>query len=173
MDSTKILGMKISSSLKWNDHIDFVTSKARKRIFLLSRMLENGFDYESVLDVYCKEIRSILEYCCVVYDHGLTQELDKQLESVQALVLRLLARHLGLSLSYMESCIVFDTEPLCLRRENQIRTFIKRTLKSSKHADMFSEKGGRETKGARKYQEYKCYSNRMFVSPKVTLANKL
>ena len=165
--------MKISASLKWKEHIDFVTSKARKRIFLLSRMLENGFDYDIVLDVYCKEIRSVLEYCCVVYGHGLSQELDKQLEAVQALVLRLVARHLEISLSYIELCIVFDIEPLCLRRQSQIDTFIRRTLKNPKYADMFSVKWGRDTKGSRTYQEYKCYTDRMFRSPLVELTRRL
>ena len=76
---TKILGLTISSSLKWNDHVDVITTKARKRIFILRKMMSNGFDVELILDTYAKEIRSVLEYGCVVYQHGLTQELSDKL----------------------------------------------------------------------------------------------
>ena len=79
---TRILGITISENLKWNEHINIVTKKARSRVYLLIKMMSNGFDHELILDVYTKEIRSILEYGCVVFHHGLSSELERQLESV-------------------------------------------------------------------------------------------
>ena len=173
---TKILGLTLSRSLKWNEHVDVITNKARSRIYMLRKMMNNGFDYEIILDVYKKEIRSILEYCCVVFHHGLSQELEHQIESVQKLVLKLVSRYLELKMSYNESCILFSIEPLFSRRLEQCQTFIKRTLKSPKFSDMFVERMGKKVQGRRRFQKYRCTNDRMFRSPLVALtrmANKL
>ena len=123
-------------------------------------MMTNGFDYEIILDVYIKEIRSILEFCCVVFHHGLTVELERRLESVQRLVLRLVAGYLGLRLSYMEQCILFAMEPLSLRRLEQCNTFVKRTLENPRRKHLFVERGGK-----RKFQEHQCTNERGFRNP--------
>ena len=136
----------------------------------------NGFDHEIILDVYVKEIRSVLEYCCVVFHYGLSQELEYQIESVQRLVLKLVSRYLNLRMSYSESCILFSIEPLFSRRLEQCKTFIKRTLTNPKFSDMFLERTGNRIQGRRRFQEYKCTNDRMFRSPLVALtriANKL
>ena len=57
--TTKILGITIDDSLKWDSHVDQICEKARKRIWLLRRMMNVGLDYEIILDVYNKEIRSV------------------------------------------------------------------------------------------------------------------
>ena len=165
---TKILGLTISSSLKWNDHVDVITTKARKRIFILRKMMSNGFDVELILDTYAKEIRSVLEYGCVVYQHGLTQELSDKLESVQRLVMYLISKYLNLDLSYMESCILHNIEPHSLRRQNQCETFIRRTIKNPTHADMFIHKVT-DRKSSRRFHEYQSTNSRMFFSPLVAL----
>ena len=139
-------------------------------------MMNNGFDYEIILDVYTKEIRSILEYCCVVFHHGLTQELENQIESVQRLVMKLVSKYLNLRLTYNECCILFMMEPLFSRRLDQCQTFIKRTLRNPKFSDMFLERATSRTTGRRRFQEYRSTNNRMFRSPLVVLtrmANKL
>ena len=115
-------------------------------------MMNNDFDHEIILDVYKKEIRSILEYCCVVFHHGLSQELENQIESVQRLVLKLVTRYLNLKLSYNESCILFQMEPLFSRRLDQCNTFIRRTLKNPKYSSMFIKRQGNIIQGSRKYQ---------------------
>ena len=38
VNSAKILGLSVSSNLKWNNHIDQIISKARKRLYFLSQL---------------------------------------------------------------------------------------------------------------------------------------
>ena len=138
--------------------------------------MNNGFDHEIILDVYFKEIRSILEYCCVVFHQSLNKELDNCIESVQRLVMKLLSRYLNLKLSYNESCILFMAEPLFSRGLDQCRTFIKRTLKNPKFSNMFVERTGNRIPGSRRFQEYQTTNERLFRSPLVALtrmANQL
>ena len=175
VEQTTILGLTVSASLKWTEHVDTITTKARKRIYILRKMMNNGFDYEIILDIYMKEIRSVLEYGCVVFHYGLTKELSDKIESVHKLVLYLISKFLEIDLSYMENCILYNVEPLELRRQSQCETFIRRTLKNPLHSDMFMNKVSR-SKNSRQFQEYKCTNSRMFSSPLVALtrmANKL
>ena len=69
--------------------MEYVCAKACKRIWILRRLMEVGLDWEIILDVYYKEIRSVLEYASVVYHSGLTKKQSDALESVQRLVLKL------------------------------------------------------------------------------------
>jgi hypothetical protein len=39
VDSAKILGLSVSNNLKWNNHIDQIISKTRKRLYLREREL--------------------------------------------------------------------------------------------------------------------------------------
>jgi hypothetical protein len=40
VDSAKVLGLSVSNNLKWNNHIDQIISKARKRLYFLSNLGE-------------------------------------------------------------------------------------------------------------------------------------
>ena len=44
------LGIKISSSLTWNDCVDFV--KKNKETDIPVRMIEDGFDFDTVLNIF-------------------------------------------------------------------------------------------------------------------------
>ena len=132
--------------------------------------MANGFEYEIILEVYMKEIRSVLEYGSVVYHHGLTQDQSKSIESVQRICLGLLSKYIQVKFSYSEACIFFFVEPLFLRRLDHCRTFIKRTLKNKTHDKMFQKRRIEgDTLRRRKYQEYQSYSKRHFESPLVAL----
>jgi hypothetical protein len=41
VDSAKILGLSVSNNLKWNNHIDQIISKARKRLYFFSQLKES------------------------------------------------------------------------------------------------------------------------------------
>jgi hypothetical protein len=43
VDSAKILGLTVSNNLKWNNHIDQIISKARKRLYILSQLKRARF----------------------------------------------------------------------------------------------------------------------------------
>ena len=152
-----------------------MTTPARKRIFLIEKLITNGFEPEFILDVYFKEVRSILEYGAVLFHHALTRDLSEKIEAIQRLVLRLLSSSLNLNLSYMESSILWCVEPLSLRRDRLCVTFLKRTLKNENHTNILMRRSIR-IPSKRPYQEDKSYHFRHFSSPMVALrrlANKI
>ena len=61
-DGVKYLGVKLESSLRWNDNTTYITNKASSRL---------GY------------IRPILEYSSTVWDGSLTQTQATKLEAVQ------------------------------------------------------------------------------------------
>ena len=156
-------------SLKWDAHVSDVTERAQRRFFIIHKLMSNGFHCEFLIDVYCKEIRSILEYGSVLFHSGLTQELSNRLEDIQKVFLRLLSKYIGVKFSYMESCIYFCIEPLSLRHQTLSETFLKKVVKDDRHNLLTARNNDRELVSHRKYQEYQSYSSRHFFSPLVSL----
>ena len=58
----KILGITITSNLTWDIHIDEITRKAGKRLFLLLQLKRSGIPVENILTVYMTLGRSTLEH---------------------------------------------------------------------------------------------------------------
>ena len=159
----------IKDNLSWNINTEHICRKAKGRIWLLRRMMNLGLDHETILDVYFKEIRSVLEYGAVVFHSGLTNRLSCDIENVQKLVLHLLSNYLGLQFSYSEACIYFMAEPLSLRRISLCENFIRRNRKSDNC--LFNKLSNtHNTRGSHtKFREYKCNSARFYNSPLVYL----
>ena len=65
--SHKVLGLVIQNDLKWNTHIESVVSKASKRLYIIRILRRGGVPVEDLLSIYFALIRSVLEYCCVVW----------------------------------------------------------------------------------------------------------
>ena len=62
--SAKVLGVMIRNDLKWNDHVDAITTKAAKRLYLLRQLKRADVGTEDLVCFYCSAIRSVLEYAC-------------------------------------------------------------------------------------------------------------
>ena len=114
LDSMKVLGVIISNSLKWKENTDFITSKARAEIWTIRRLDNLGFDDQFILDVYKKEIRSILEYNVPVWNGSITRKESNKIEDVQKSVLRVLLKNKYSP--YTEACKTFKLEKLYKRR---------------------------------------------------------
>ena len=78
----KLLGVVITSDLKWHENTKHITKKAFGRLWLMKRLKSMGASAETLLDVYCKQVRSVLEFAAVVWSSGLTQENSTQIERV-------------------------------------------------------------------------------------------
>ena len=68
----------------------------------LRRLRKIGFSDSFIIDVYTKEIRSILEYAVPIWHGALTVKDSDKIERVQKIVLKFLLRH-NYS-SYTEAC---------------------------------------------------------------------
>ena len=85
--SVKYLGISITSSLSWSQHITNVHSKARKLIGVLFRKFYKNAQSSTLLQLYKSFIRPHMEYCSPVWDPHLTKD-TMLLENAQKFGLR-------------------------------------------------------------------------------------
>jgi hypothetical protein len=49
LSSAKILGMSVRNDLKWNDHVEVITTKASKRLYLLKQLKGAGINHNDLV----------------------------------------------------------------------------------------------------------------------------
>jgi hypothetical protein len=109
----KILGVTIQSNLKWNSHVENIIKKANKRLYLLRLCKRSGVKSTDLIDIYTSLIRSVLEYCCVVWHSSLPAYLHYDIERVQKRAMRIIFS----DNDYDCSLHMADLETLYIRRE--------------------------------------------------------
>ena len=114
MKEIKLLGVHIPSDLKCNLNTHEMTKIACTRLWLIRRLKLLGANKEELLDVYVKQIGSVLECAAVVWHPGLTVTNTQNIERVQKACLAVI---LGRSYESYESAL-HDTglERLTTRR---------------------------------------------------------
>ena len=129
--SHKVLGLIIQSNLKWNNHINSVVSKASKRLYILRVLRRSGIPTEDLVTLYYALVRSVLEYCCVVWHHALPSYLAGELERVQKRALRIILP----GQSYKEALSQLKCSRLDERREELCLKTMKKISKGGPLAD--------------------------------------
>ena len=122
-----------------------------------------------ILDVYCKEVRSVLELAVPAWHSGLTLAQSADIERIQRIALNIILSDFKTKrceYSYDMSLVILDIEPLSVRRDKLCLTFAKKTAKS-RHSDMFEEATyfyhTRQTKPT--FKEFQSNTKRCFNSP--------
>ena len=125
VDCHKVLGTVLNSSQKWTDHVNMITKKAAKRLYIIRTLKRSGMTADDLLTIYIALIRSVLEYCCPVWHTNLPSYLSEQIERLQKRVLRIIFP----SLSYREAlsaadCVRLDDnrQRLCLNPLQKINS---------------------------------------------------
>ena len=67
VSTAKILGVTFRKDFKWNDHIDNITVKAAKPLYLLRELKRAGVSCNDLVLFYCSAIRSVPEYACMLF----------------------------------------------------------------------------------------------------------
>ena len=67
VDHAKILGLRVSCNLKWNDHVSEVVKKASTRLYFLSQLKRSNVGSKELVQLFKSCIRSLLEYACPVF----------------------------------------------------------------------------------------------------------
>ena len=120
--------------MKWNENIEHITCKARKRLWILRRLRVLGIQNAFLWDVYTKEIRPLLEYACPVWNGNISRKNENELEKIQKQVLKLL---LGPKyFSYTEACAEFKAGNLSTRRTKLCTKFAIKEMKKPKSVFM-------------------------------------
>ena len=66
ISETKLVGVILSDNLSWHKNTLYICQKAREKLWVLRRMVSLRLDTSQMFDVYCKEIRSLLEFAVPV-----------------------------------------------------------------------------------------------------------
>ena len=69
----KLLGVTINAALKWDDHVNAITSKAAKRIWFLKKLKQAGVVKDYLVCFFQTAVRPILEYACPAWHTSLTK----------------------------------------------------------------------------------------------------
>ena len=165
---TKLLGVIISSDLRWNANTNFICKRAYKKMWTLRRMKVLDLEPTVILDVYMKEIRSLLELAVPAWHSGLTIKQAADIERVQKVALNIILSDSSTGrseYSYEMALVILNIEPLEDRRLKLCSTFAKKTLKS-RHKDMFSVNASEyQTRHKNPLVESRANTKRFFNSP--------
>ena len=124
---TKILGVWVSQDTTWGRQCKEVCIKAYSRLSLLTKLKYVGTSTEDLLDIYTHFIRSVVEYCSVVFHSRLTIEQSNKLERIQRTCLKVI---LGEKYeSYNSALEMCSLETLYLRREKRCLDFSLKSVK--------------------------------------------
>ena len=73
VEVTRLLGIYLSSDLRWKDNTREIFAKAMSKMWLLRRLKLVKLDWQFILDYYLKEIRPLVERGVVIWSSGLTR----------------------------------------------------------------------------------------------------
>ena len=168
ISEAKLLGIMITSDLKWAKNTDYICKRGYRKMWSLRRMKLLDLEPLVMLDVYTKEIRSVLELAVPAWHSGLTVKQSEDIERVQRVAVSIILSDCNTGLcdfSYDMALVTLDLEPLHVRREKLCLTFARKTLKS-RHSDMFLENGSQHlTRGKQTYVEQRSNTTRCYKSP--------
>ena len=112
--SAKLLGLNLTSDLKWNTHTSELIRKASPRQYFLRQLKRCQVAPKELTVFYTTYIRPILEYACPVFHRPLPEYLSDDLERIQRRALKIIHS----DLSYSEALKVSVLQRLHERRES-------------------------------------------------------
>ena len=123
VEEAKLLGLTITSTLKWNKHVNNIISKSSKRIYLLVQLKRAKVPNKEIVNFYTICIRPILEYASTVFHYSLPKYLSDELERVQKRALRIVypSKHYNEALSESGLATLYARRhAACVKLFNQI-----------------------------------------------------
>ena len=135
VEEIKLVGVWVTTWLDWDKNTREICRKAYARMTMLTKLRYVGVNTQDLLHIYVLYIRSLLEYCSVVWHSTLTIEQNKNIESVQKLCLKII---MGSEYeSYEEALKWSGLERLSERREKKCLKFGLKSLLHPVHSKMF------------------------------------
>ena len=125
----------MTEDLKFERNTVDICRRAFARISMITKLKYVGVPEDDLLDIYKLFVRSLLEYCCVVWHSSLTQAQDYDIERVQRTALKVI---LGNDYEdYQTALERFGIKTLSSRRESRCLSFGIKCVKHPKHKSMF------------------------------------
>ena len=175
VNSMTLLGVTLSPSLKWDQHMEGLICRANGKRHFLAVLGRAGVGAPHLMTFYTVFISPTLEYAAPVWHPGLTQRLSDDLERFQRLCLRTILPEL----SYSKALAALDLPQLCARRQKLCRNFARAAFPSRDFRDWFPADNFRQTRHAYYLRNNnqlsipRCHTDRLKNSPVHYLARFL
>ena len=125
IDTLKLVGFTFGSKPGAAAHLEVIRSRFRRRVWMLYNLREAGFKGRTLYRLYCCSIRSIVEYCSVVYHHMLTAEQENALKKLQRLAVKIC---FGFRRSVEQTMEEESIKTLKTRRARRCDVFLKKAM---------------------------------------------
>ena len=135
VSETRILGVWIRDDLSWSRQCSEICIQAYSRLSMLTRLKYVGVNTEDLLDVYKLFIRSVIEYCSVVYHSRLTEEQSNKIERIQKTCLRVILSEMYID--YQSALEMTGLESLKNRRFKRCLDFSLKSIRHPKNQKLF------------------------------------
>ena len=135
IEEIKLVGVWLTTWLDWDKNTREICKKAYARLTMLTKLKYVGVDTEELVHIHILYIRSLLEYCSVVWHSTLTGEQCHNMERFQKLCLKII---LGTEYdNYDQALQCCGLERLEVRREQKCLNFGLKSLLHPVHSKMF------------------------------------
>ena len=165
MEQAKLLGLILTSDLKWNENTNYLVKDANKRMVMLRAASKFTSDKAVLKQIYYSRVRCKLEQSAAVWSSSLTQKNIKDLERVQKSAVRII---IGKSYeSYTETLKELDMKRLSERRDLICLKFAKTSLRLDNFKKIFPMQKNihdMETRQNERYHVVRSYGKRYAVS---------
>ena len=121
----KDLGITVTNTLQWSQHIDLISSKANRPLGLIRRVCTDITDPDSKKLWYCSIVRPQLEYACELWS-PYTSNDKLLLENVQRRATKFILNY-PRDMSYRDRLVKLSLLPLECRREMKALVLIYNT----------------------------------------------
>ena len=135
VNECRLLGVTITNQLSWNRNTEIIVKKANTRMIMLQKLYEFNLPTDEMINIYLLYIRSIVEYCCVVWHSSITEEDCASIERVQKTALRIILREDYTD--YSSALNLTGLERLKDRRTQLALSFAKKCLKNETCRNLF------------------------------------
>ena len=90
VEEMRLLGLIIRSDMKWTSNSENMVKKANSRLWILRRLSNLGAKESDLVDVYIKQVRSVLELAVPAWHGGITLAEQIDIERVQKCALHII-----------------------------------------------------------------------------------
>ena len=161
-ENMKLLGVTIQNNLSWDIQVSQMVSRAARRMYMLYVLKRFNASAADLTAVYQMYIRPVLEYASPLWHSCITSKQIDQMELIQKRACRIILG--GQYRSYAEALQLLKLCSLVERREQLLRGFGEKLLKSERHASMLPQpkknRHGRNLRSAHQLDPPKCRTAR-------------
>ena len=174
IDEAKLLGLYISSDMRWNLNTKKIVQGANMRMKLLQTAAKYTSSIGDLKAIYYSKIRSKLEYASNVWHSGLSKKNSNDIERIQRGATRIILK--DRYSTYSKALKDLRMDSLELRRKKLSLRCAKKCLKNDKMKQLFPENESSHRMKKRKQKKYKvnhARTERYKKSPIVYMQNLL